>query len=261
MANHSNIKDSGLFFTIVPEKRQVVVPETHKIIGVVGDHMAEQLTFEIPKTIDGHDISGCARRYVAWKNAKGTTGSDALVELTDPPEDAKEGMLYFTWTVRDQLTEAKGQISFSLHFVDVVIGGGGVIYHWGTTDCKNCEILDCVVADFSPTSDDGTVWLFKDVRPSVYEEDLSGTVLYTLDEDLPLPVPGVSYALYYNGLYMATAKLDEDGALTFDFKVGSMGVNNAYGVWVLYFKPSAPSNAADNLKVSVCYQVDPNPVG
>lgn len=146
MALHSTIKDTGSFFTIVPETRAVQVPSTHKVIGVVGDHLAEQLTFEIPRFIDGHDISGCARRYVAWKNVGGELGTDQLVPLDESPEGAKEGMLYFTWTIRDRLAAVRGLVQFSLHFEDVAEGEDGerVLYHWGTTNCQNCEILDSI---------------------------------------------------------------------------------------------------------------------
>jgi hypothetical protein len=143
MANHSPIKDTGAFFTIVPETREVTVPKTHKVIGVVGDHLAEQLTFEIPQYIDGHDIGGCARRYVSWANVDGEPGNDQLNELTERPEGAKEGMLYFTWTIRDRLAAAKGLVQFSVHFEDID-DQGVTLYHWGTTNCKNCEILDSV---------------------------------------------------------------------------------------------------------------------
>ena len=143
MAIHSIIKDTGAFFTIVPETREVTVPATHKVIGVVGDHLAEQLTFEIPKLIDGHDISGCARRFVEWANVEGERGSDQLVELTERPASARPEMLYFTWTIRDRLAAAKGLVQFSLHFEDVDESGVR-LYHWGTTVCKNCEILDSI---------------------------------------------------------------------------------------------------------------------
>ena len=143
MANHSTVKDTGAFFTIEPETREVKVPPTHKVIGVVGDHLAEQLTFEIPKLIDGHDIAGCVHRYVGWVNVEGERGSDQLVELTELPEGARDGMLYFTWTIRDKLAATKGLVQFSLHFEDVDANGER-LYHWGTTVCKNCEILDAI---------------------------------------------------------------------------------------------------------------------
>lgn len=143
MANHSTVRDTGAFFTIVPETREVQVPSTHKVIGVVGDHLAEQLTFEIPKYIDSHDIRGCARRYVEWENVEGERGSDQLVELTELPEGAQPEMLYFTWTIRDRLAAAKGLVQFSVHFEDVDTNGLR-LYHWGTTTCKICEIRDSI---------------------------------------------------------------------------------------------------------------------
>ena len=180
MANHSNVKDTGAFFTIVPETREVKVPSTHKVIGVVGDHLAEQLTFEIPKYIDGHDIAGCARRYVEWENVKDEIGSDQLVELTEPPEGAKDGMLYFTWTIRDRLAAAKGLVQFSIHFEDVDTNGLR-LYHWGTTACKNCEILDSINAALGVYA---AIWVAGD---TLVIED------YTPVEDgaLALEMPGI----------------------------------------------------------------------
>lgn len=35
MASHDYIKDDGAFFEIVPSQRKVVVPTSHKVIGVV----------------------------------------------------------------------------------------------------------------------------------------------------------------------------------------------------------------------------------
>lgn len=144
MVNHSPLKDTGAFFTIIPETREIKVPTSHKVIGVVGDHLAEQLTFELPRFIDGHDIEGCTRRYISWLNVNGEPGNDQLEELKVPPEGAKEGMIYLTWTIRNLLAVSKGVVQFSLHFECLDADGATVRYHWGTAVCKNCEILDSV---------------------------------------------------------------------------------------------------------------------
>lgn len=136
MARHSGIKDQGEFFVIDPLSRSVKVPTAHRVIGTEGEHLSEQVTFECPQIIDGHDISQCERHYVAWRNVDGTPGSDNLkVDRTE------EGKVYFIWTIREGLTASKGLVQFSVHFEDV-----DAPYKWGTTTCKNCEILESVNA-------------------------------------------------------------------------------------------------------------------
>lgn len=141
MAKHRGIKDSGEYFVINPVSRKIIVPHAHKSIGTVGDHNSEQITFECPQIIDGHDISQCERRYVTWNNVNGEAGHDRLdiVEV----EQGAEGMLYLSWTVRDGLTVAKGIVQFSVHFEDFDENGIR-LYRWSTASCKDCDILDSV---------------------------------------------------------------------------------------------------------------------
>lgn len=138
MAKHSGIKDQGEFFVIDPLSRSVKVPSTHRVIGTEDEHLAEQVTFECPQIIDGHDITQCDRHYVAWRNVENTPGSDNL--KLDRIEDGKA---YFIWDIRDGLTISKGLVQFSVHFEDTEAP-----YKWGTTTCKNCEILESINATF-----------------------------------------------------------------------------------------------------------------
>ena len=141
MAKHRGIKDSGEYFVINPVSRKITVPHAHKSIGTVGDHNSEQITFECPKIIDGHDISQCEKRYVTWHNVNGEVGHDRLdiVEV----EQGAEGMLYLSWIIRDGLTVAKGVIEFSVHFEDFDENGIR-LYRWSTASCRDCDILDSV---------------------------------------------------------------------------------------------------------------------
>ena len=130
-----SVKDSGEYFVINPTLRKVTVPHAHKAIGTVGDHNSEQVTFECPKTIDGHDVSKCARHYVTWVNADGDIGHDELQMVQ--VNQGTEGKIYLSWTIRNPLTVARGVIRFSIHFEDAE-------YRWSTTTCKDCDILDSI---------------------------------------------------------------------------------------------------------------------
>lgn len=140
MANHSGIIDSGTYFEIVPNTRKIMVPQAYKVIGTVGEHLAEQTTFRCPKFIDGHDIKNCAKKYITWKNVNGDVGHD---ELCFEVED--EDYLYFTWSIRDGLTMAFGLVSFSIHFEDTD-AEDTIVYRWSTTICSECEVLDAINA-------------------------------------------------------------------------------------------------------------------
>ena len=139
MARHSNVSDEGTVFVIVPNTRKVAVPSAHFVIGTVGEHLSEQITFECPKTIDGHDITACDRKYVTWQNVNGIVGHDELVGMTVEGDVAK-----FKWNIRNGLTTAKGVVSFSVHFEDTA--DDQTVYKFSTTTCKSCEILDAVNA-------------------------------------------------------------------------------------------------------------------
>ena len=146
MAKHGGVKDSGEYFVINPTTRKVTVPHAHKSIATVGDHNSEQITFECPQIIDGHDISQCDSRYVTWVNVLGEYGHDKL-ELTQVEQGA-DGMIYLKWTIRNPLTVDKGIVQFSVHFEDVE--ARDIItstYRWSTATCKDCEILDSINQD------------------------------------------------------------------------------------------------------------------
>ena len=168
MANHKGVKDSGEYFVINPVSRKVTVPHAHKSIATVGDHNSEQITFECPQMVDGHDISQCSRRYITWINVNGEVGHDELQFAQ--VESATAGMVYLSWTIRNSLTVAKGIIQFSVHFEDID-ENGETVYRWSTATCKDCDILDSinailgvyeaiyvsgdtlVIADYTPVSD------------------------------------------------------------------------------------------------------------
>ena len=145
MTKHGSVKDSGGYFVIDPVSRKVIVPQSHKSIGTVGDHHSEQITFKCPKIIEGHDVSQCSSKYVTWINVYGEYSNDEL-ELVQGVQGT-EGMIYLTCTIRNALTVAKGIIQFSVHFEDKD-ENGTTLYRWSTASCRDCEILDSINAVF-----------------------------------------------------------------------------------------------------------------
>ena len=140
---HSTVKDSGAFFVVDPVTRTVTALDGQRAIGVAGDHLSEQVTFEAPQFIDGHDVTMCGRKYVTWVNVLSEVGHDELVL-----DRTEGGKAYFVWTVRNGLTQAQGFVQFALHFEDVD-ADQATVYRWSTSACKDCEVLGSVNAVLS----------------------------------------------------------------------------------------------------------------
>ena len=167
MAKHGGIKDKGEYFVISPTSRKVTVPNAHKAIGTVGDHNSEQITFECPQIIDGHDVSQCSDRYITWINALGEGGHDELHEAQ--VEQGADGMIYLSWTIRNGLTVTKGIVQFSIHFEDVD-EDGTTLYRWSTATCQDCNILDsinAVLGEYEAIYVNGETLVIADYTPVV----------------------------------------------------------------------------------------------
>ena len=160
------VKDTGDVFVINPLKRTVEVPQNHRVIGTAGENLSEQITFRSPQIIDGRDISTCDLHYIAWVSANGINGHDDLKVAR-----AIDGYVDLIWTIRQGLTAAVGLVQFAIHFEDKPSSNGDTPYHWGTSTCKDCRILESintqlgvyksiyvdgntlVIADYTPVQD------------------------------------------------------------------------------------------------------------
>lgn len=168
MPKNHNIDDNNSPLLVDPAARKVTIPLTQRVFGTVGDHCSEQVTFQIPNIIDGHDMPGCTRKYVSWRNVDGELGHDDL-----RLKKTKADNSLYAWTIRDALTVAKGIVSFSLHF-ECIDEDGTLLYRWSTTTCSDGEILDsinAVVGAYKAIYLDGETLVFADYTP-VHEETI-----------------------------------------------------------------------------------------
>ena len=167
-ARNKGIQDAGAPLIVDHFHRRVTVPSTERVIGVVGDHLSEQVTFQIARHIDNHDmLEGCPIKYVAWRNVNGETGTD---ELTVVKEGSENEPMILGWTIRDRVAIAKGLVDFSLHFEKRDPVTNQKQYSWGTFKCTECEILDSVNSApgaYEAIYIDGETLVFADYTPVV----------------------------------------------------------------------------------------------
>ena len=165
---HSGVLDDGAKLQIVPSTRQITVPASVSIIGTEGDHLSEQLTFQCPKVIDGHDVTACASHYISWVNAAGVSGKYTIEDIW-----VEDNMMYFHWLIDDRITTAAGGITISVHFVDYD-EDWVVLYKWSTTNCTALRVLPTTNHDTDDENDDALVYV--DINDVALQEAVESAV-------------------------------------------------------------------------------------
>lgn len=132
---HSTIRDDDAVLQINTKTRQIIVPMGCNVIGMVGDHSSEQLAFECPRFIEGHDVAGCAVKWISWVNARGDEGEDQITDVQVGTDS-----ITFIWTVSAAVTAAAGQVGVMVNFMDLD-SQGRVVYKWSAGDSKDLRVL------------------------------------------------------------------------------------------------------------------------
>lgn len=118
MAHLHEMRDSDNHFIIDPAT-MVITNKSKKHKLQQGDHNSEIYSFEIPRLLEGHDMTLCNLvqiHYINIKTDKTEQQSD-VYKVTDmvvcnPETDT----LVFTWTVHGNATKFDGSLNFRIHF-------------------------------------------------------------------------------------------------------------------------------------------------
>ena len=96
----------------------------HKEFGVIKDHLAENIIFEVKRYKGDTDLAekDCA---IHWEN--GENGGVLPVTEVDLSED---GLILMRWELSDEFTQYAGSIAYALHFFSIL--DGGFTYHAAT---------------------------------------------------------------------------------------------------------------------------------
>lgn len=119
---------------IDPETREIQIPETYHILGVVSDEKTERVWFQRPKVVgDGVDLSQLQIR-VNFQNASGEK-DQYIVEDVEIEADN----IVFSWLLSRKVTQYQGTISFIICAIKAL--DGIVTNEWNTTLAQS-EVLD-----------------------------------------------------------------------------------------------------------------------
>lgn len=130
MAHKHPVTDSDVRFIINPYTRVLrdTTPEAKTIMR--GDHNAEIFTVEMPRIIEGHDMTQCDIAQVWFKNGE----NEGFLPITDLQAlDEDPDTLVFSWQVHRLATQYVGELAFMFYFACTDSENvGELAYEWHT---------------------------------------------------------------------------------------------------------------------------------
>lgn len=145
MIHANTIYDSDTHFVIDPVTR-AIHNDSGKLVLIRGDHNSERYTFEIPRTIEGHDMSECSVVQIHYenlsKNKKFVNRDFYTVDDLQISSENNETVL-FSWLVSDASTQLVGTLRFSVRF-ECLTEDGVREYVWNTAYFDKILVNDCI---------------------------------------------------------------------------------------------------------------------
>lgn len=141
MAHIHSIYDTDPHFVIDPKTRKIK-NDSGKVILIQGDHNSERFTFEIPRYVDGHDMSLCDVVEIHYDNA-GSTDEEIYSDVEEVGDlqisPASNDVVIFSWLISGNATQYKGTLNFAISF-QCHDGEGNIEYELGTLTSDDITI-------------------------------------------------------------------------------------------------------------------------
>ena len=145
MTHEEKIRDTETHFIINPETRAITTESASNNILVQHDHNSERFTFEVPRYVDGHDMTESTSVRIHYRNI-----SSAKTSQTNGvyfPDDVAtfendENTVAFTWLLSAATTQYIGSLHFSVQFV--CLDGETVEYAWNTGIYKDVTVIESI---------------------------------------------------------------------------------------------------------------------
>lgn len=143
MAHLHRVYDTDAHFTIDAITRAIKNSSSGKTVLVQGDHNSERFTFEVPRMVDGHDLSLCNEVEVHYTNTdsgnKNNKSKDYYIvdDLQLSPDD--ESIVILSWLIHGKATVYAGPLSFNIKFK--CLSGSTLEYSWNTMIFNGISVL------------------------------------------------------------------------------------------------------------------------
>lgn len=138
----TGIIDNDPHFIIDAASRKII-NNSGKNTLVQYDHNSERITFELPRYIEGHDMSNCNKVAINYLDATAT----GLYEVDDlAVKNADTETVAFTWLISSNVTQIVGKLAFAIEF-ECVQTDGEITYSWHTGVNEDIRIISTIVND------------------------------------------------------------------------------------------------------------------
>ena len=131
MAHKHDVIDTDKLFKIDPVTR-VILNNSSKTTVVQYDHNSERFTFELPRIVDGHDMSLCNKVEVHFFNIDDATKkvNSGIYEVHDLKVAEEEEKVTCSWEISGNSTQLKGLLKFLVRYK--CVENGVTTYAWNT---------------------------------------------------------------------------------------------------------------------------------
>ena len=134
------IVDGDYYFVVDPLTRSITSKQPQKNVLIQYDHNSERFTFEIPRFIEGRDLSMCNTVRVCYRNGR-NTGVYTVDDVIQMPY--VNDTLKCSWLISSNATSIVGSLSFMLKFSQVN-ENNEVEYAWSTKTYDGVQIVESI---------------------------------------------------------------------------------------------------------------------
>jgi hypothetical protein len=130
MTHNHGVSDFDARFVINPITRQIRNESKGKITLIQNDHNSERFSFELPRLVEGHDMSLCNKVEVHYLNvSQNKEQRDGVYTVDDLRVDGDK--VVCSWLISNNATMLVGSLNFLLRF-SCVNEDGVITYAWHT---------------------------------------------------------------------------------------------------------------------------------
>lgn len=123
-------------FIIDANSRIITIPDSFTFLGVLNDHNAETVYFEIDRYYDQMDLSTqtCIVQFESVSSS-GTKISEGFYPVSKLDVDTVPNKIIFGWEIQNDATAYAGNVFFSVRFYSTKKGEDGIVfvYNFNTT--------------------------------------------------------------------------------------------------------------------------------
>lgn len=138
------MEDGDLHFVIDPITK-LIRNQSEKVKLMQYDHNSECFTFEMPKDIEGHDMTLCNEIQVHYINIGKNESNAGIYEVTDITVCSDEpDKVTFSWLISQNATKLVGTLNFLVRFCCVNEDDAILEYVWQTDIFSNITIASSI---------------------------------------------------------------------------------------------------------------------